>query len=265
MKRSRSTNAPWRSMRRRWARTTPTTATILNDLASLYAAQGRHAEAEPLFRRALAIREKVLGPDHPYVATTLGNLGGLYLALGRHAETEPLLERALVIRESALGPEHPDVAESLNNLAIVYRRQGRYGEAESLQPEGSGRSMEKTLGPDHPSTATVLKNLRQVVPGARPRRGGRRAAPGRLVDRRATLPLIRAGLANPVLRSDGSRRQSRPACPRLFSGSPLYCVLLYGWLTLPSFSGLTRKGTGLGSERDTGLAHRQVSVAMVRR
>ncbi len=37
-------------------------ATDLNNLAELYRAQGKHTEAEPLYRRALAIVEKALGP-----------------------------------------------------------------------------------------------------------------------------------------------------------------------------------------------------------
>ena len=35
--------------------------------------QGRLDEAGPLFERSLAIREKVLGPDHPDVAQSLNN------------------------------------------------------------------------------------------------------------------------------------------------------------------------------------------------
>ena len=34
----------------------------------------QQSQAEPLLRRALAIREKALGPDDPHVATTLNNL-----------------------------------------------------------------------------------------------------------------------------------------------------------------------------------------------
>ena len=44
-------------------------ATGLNNLVMLYHAQGKYAEAEPLYRRALAIWEKALGPEHPNVAT----------------------------------------------------------------------------------------------------------------------------------------------------------------------------------------------------
>ena len=36
----------------------PEVAASLNNLAELYRAQGRHAEAEPLYERALAIRRK---------------------------------------------------------------------------------------------------------------------------------------------------------------------------------------------------------------
>ncbi|CAN0462129.1 unnamed protein product, partial [Scytosiphon promiscuus] len=41
---------------------------------SLRRLQGKYAEAEVLCLRAIGIREKVLGPDHPEVATTLNNL-----------------------------------------------------------------------------------------------------------------------------------------------------------------------------------------------
>ena len=76
----------------------------------LYDDQGRYAEAEPLYKRALAIQEKALGPDHPDVATALNNLAVLYRHQGRYAEAEPLYKRALAIEEKALGPDHPDVA-----------------------------------------------------------------------------------------------------------------------------------------------------------
>ena len=36
--------------------------------------QGRHTEAEPLYRRALDGREKVLGAEHPDTLASLNNL-----------------------------------------------------------------------------------------------------------------------------------------------------------------------------------------------
>jgi tetratricopeptide (TPR) repeat protein len=78
-----------------------------NRPVGLYYAQGRYAEAQPLYERALAIYEEALGPDHPAVGTTLNNLAELYRAQGRYAEAQPLYERALAICEQALGPDHP--------------------------------------------------------------------------------------------------------------------------------------------------------------
>ena len=81
--------------------------------------QGRYAEAEPLYKRALAISEKALGPEHPDVAIRLNNLAVLYWAQGRYAEAEPLLKRALAIREKALGLDHPDTKATRRNLQML--------------------------------------------------------------------------------------------------------------------------------------------------
>jgi len=98
----------------------------------LYKDQGRYGEAELLCKRALAINEKALGPDHPDVATSLSSMASLYYPQGRYGEAELLCKRALAINEKALGPDHSDVATSLDNLADLYDAQGRYAKAEPL-------------------------------------------------------------------------------------------------------------------------------------
>ena len=70
-------------------------ASTLNNLAERYKEEGRYADAEPLYKRALAIREEELGPDHPDVAQSLNDLAALYSAQGRDADAEPLYKRAL--------------------------------------------------------------------------------------------------------------------------------------------------------------------------
>ncbi len=70
----------------------------LNSLALLYNAQGKYAEAEPLFKRSLSIWEKALGPDHPNVATTLENYAGLLRETAREGEADKLEARAKAIR-----------------------------------------------------------------------------------------------------------------------------------------------------------------------
>ena len=105
----------------------------LSRLGNVYRAEKRYAEAEPLYRRALAILEKALAPEHPFVATPLNNLAELYRTQGRYAEAEPLYKRALAIREKALGPKHPHVAQSLENYAKLLRKTNRKPEAAKIE------------------------------------------------------------------------------------------------------------------------------------
>lgn len=49
-------------------------AATLNNLAVLYGKRGKYKDAEPLCKRALEIREAVLGKGHPDVAKQLNNL-----------------------------------------------------------------------------------------------------------------------------------------------------------------------------------------------
>ena len=68
---------------------------------------GAYDQALPLYRRALEIREKALGPEHPDTANSLNNLALLYQVMGAYEQALPLYQRALKIIEKSLGPEHP--------------------------------------------------------------------------------------------------------------------------------------------------------------
>jgi tetratricopeptide (TPR) repeat protein len=98
--------------------------------ALVYQTQGRYAEAEPLYERSLAIREKALGPEHPDVGGSLNNLATLRTRQGRSFEAQHLHQRTLAILEKALGTEHPDVGRSLDNLAwLAYAKNDWSGAA----------------------------------------------------------------------------------------------------------------------------------------
>ena len=53
-------------------------ALLLNDVGFYLYQRGRYTGVEPLYRHALASREKALGPEHPEVAQSLNNLATLY-------------------------------------------------------------------------------------------------------------------------------------------------------------------------------------------
>jgi tetratricopeptide (TPR) repeat protein len=132
-----------------------------------------YTEARALYERALAINEKVFGPEHSETAASLNNLGLLLWAQGDLAGARPLHERALAIREKVLGPEHPDTANSLNNLALLLRAQGDLAGARPLH-ERALAILEKVDGPEHPNMASCLDNL-----------GGLLGAQGDLVEARS--------------------------------------------------------------------------------
>ena len=107
---------------------------------------GKYREAEPLCKRALSIREAVLGKEHPDVAKQLNNLALLcqnqvtftqvfflntiifrnnltFILKGKYEEVEWYYKRALEIYENKLGPDDPNVAKTKNNLASSYLKQ----------------------------------------------------------------------------------------------------------------------------------------------
>ena len=131
---------------------------VLNNTALSMAESGDYARAEPLYRQALAIAERQLGPDRPELATVVNNLANLLYVKGDYAEAEPLCRRALMIDEKALGPDHPGVARDLNNLAALLQAKADYQGAEALYRRELAIN-EKALGPDHPYVATGLNNL----------------------------------------------------------------------------------------------------------
>ena len=130
----------------------------LNQQVVQFIEQGQYAAAIPLAERALAIREKVLGLEHPDVAQSLNNLAEPYRNMGNYQKAEPLYQRSLAISEKVLGQEHPLAATSLNNLAELYRNMGNYQKAEPLY-QRSLAIREKVLGLEHPDVARSLNNL----------------------------------------------------------------------------------------------------------
>jgi tetratricopeptide (TPR) repeat protein len=127
-----------------------------------HGALAAYAQARPLKERALEIREKVLGLEHPHTAKSLNGLALLLWDQGDLAGARPLHERALAIREKVLGPEHPDTAMSLNNLALLLQDQGNLAGAMPLFKRALA-IYEKVCGPVHSDTALSLNNLAHLL------------------------------------------------------------------------------------------------------
>src|SRR5579863_7225205 len=78
--------------------------------------QGNYGQALTLYKRALAVQEKSLGPAHPDVAATLNNLAVIYQDEYLDAQAEPLYEQALAIWEKIPGAD-AQAASCMSNLA----------------------------------------------------------------------------------------------------------------------------------------------------
>ena len=136
-------------------------ARLLDTLGGIHTQLGLYDEARPLLAEALAIRERLRGPDHPEVAETLVRLGALARLSGKE-DAVPLFRRALAIRVASLGPETPEVAEVLNDLGTALAVQGRLDEAETTLRRALALQ-ERLWGGRDRRVAKTLHNLSGVA------------------------------------------------------------------------------------------------------
>ena len=137
-------------------------AWLLDRVGAYLDGRAEFGRARPLLERALAIRQHLLGDQHPDSAETLDNLAGLLTHIGDLAGARPLYDRALAIRERTMGADDPQTASSLNNLAVLLHRQGDLVAARSLYERALSID-ERMLGPSHPHTAKDLNNLARLL------------------------------------------------------------------------------------------------------
>jgi len=139
----------------------PELAQALHELAVTRIQQGDLAGAEQLFRRSLALREKLFPPDHPDVATGIVALGVVVANVDRPAAAIPLYRRALPSLEKRLGPEHPTVALTWNNLGISLMDARQYAEAERAMRHALAIN-EQVFGPEHVEVLPALLALARL-------------------------------------------------------------------------------------------------------
>ncbi|KAF5861950.1 hypothetical protein ETB97_012273 [Aspergillus alliaceus] len=141
-----------------YADNTSTIWGAFQDLGNLYSDQGKLKEAEAMYQRSLAGKEKALGPDHISTLDTVHNLGILYKDQGRLKEAEAMYQRALTGLEKELGLDHISIMNTINSLGNLYSHQGKLKEAEVMYQRAL-TGFEKALGPDHTSTLNTVHNL----------------------------------------------------------------------------------------------------------
>ena len=113
----------------------PNTLMSMNNLADVYAAEGKYAQAEALLSKDLELKRRVLGPEHPGTLGALADAAAVYEQDGKYALAETRATQALAGRRHLLGSEHPNTTAAAAVLALVYVSQRRFAEAEPLARE----------------------------------------------------------------------------------------------------------------------------------
>lgn len=127
-------------------------------IANSYRELGLDRQAEPHYRKALALRSELFGPEAADTADCLDALARCLRALGRVAEAEPLVERAWAIRLRTLPPTSGYFATSANSLGLIKRSLGKLDEAERWYLEALER-YRVAFGPKNESVPVVMVNL----------------------------------------------------------------------------------------------------------
>jgi hypothetical protein len=71
------------------------------NLGWLYRDEGKLKKAEPLFRRTLGVRDRLLGPTHPETLVALKDYGALLRKVGREKEAKDLDAKFKMLKDQA--------------------------------------------------------------------------------------------------------------------------------------------------------------------
>ncbi len=131
---------------------------LLHRMGEYLQARAQYAEGEPIYQKALALHERLLGPDHPEIAQTLSGLASFHYEQGKYEQAEPLYQRALALSEQVQGTSQVEVGNILSELALLYDAQGKYEQGEPLYRRAL-LIFEQALGQKHSFVATSLNGL----------------------------------------------------------------------------------------------------------
>ncbi len=139
----------------------PEAAGLLYQVGNILYDHGFYSQSHTFHQQALAIREEIIGSDHPDVADSINALAILSRTLNDFEKAETLYKQALTIYEKIFGSYHFTTAKSLNNLSVLYRMQGRFEQAEPLLQQALS-IYNQVLGSEHRNTLLTCLNLAKI-------------------------------------------------------------------------------------------------------
>lgn len=149
-----------------WASTLdPENALFVHAAAGAACGLGQYREAEGLYRKAIALAERTIGPGQPQVALVAYSLVELYENQGRIDEARQLSDRVVreLDREQAI---HAN-SQSLGRLAALCRKACRPEAGEALYREALSWRRQ-VFGPDHAKVADCEAGLKCFLQNEEP-------------------------------------------------------------------------------------------------
>ena len=110
-------------------------AQCAEELADVLVQSGSIDRARAEYNRALGIREKAVGKEHPAYANGLVTMARFRAQQSEIPEAKTSLEEALRVYRASYGERPKDLAAKLNNCAQVYHSLGDKEKADKLQRE----------------------------------------------------------------------------------------------------------------------------------
>ena len=135
-------------------------ASQLNQQAVKLHQEGKSAEAIPLAKKALKLREEALGQNHELVGITLFNLGSFHYSAQQYLEAESPYKRALQVYEATYGAEDDRLSVLLVRLGWIQHFKSAVSQAEGYFNRHLSLA-EKNHSQEHVNVEAALISLGQ--------------------------------------------------------------------------------------------------------
>ena len=133
-------------------------ASIRRTIGVTYVGLGIYPEAQLQLEKALELRRKVLGDEHPDTLMVDQNLASVYIDRGEYLKAEALYRKTLATQRRMLGEQNPDTLTSMFGLADVYEHEEKLAQAEPLFTSVL-KARRRVLGDDNPATFASMYAL----------------------------------------------------------------------------------------------------------
>jgi tetratricopeptide (TPR) repeat protein len=134
---------------------------VYGHLGSIYFSRGDYQDAEPAYRRQLALYEQLYRPDSPMILPALERLGTLFQVQKRLPAAHDTFARAVAISTASYGENSSDSERSLTNLSRLLMVEQDFQNAE-IDAQRVVKIAETMYGPDDFRMAPAVSLLCNV-------------------------------------------------------------------------------------------------------